>query len=739
MNTTFLKIWWNMKFRNVFLLTVVVSSVLVAAFCPKPAPADRETALLQSLMSALGQLHFSPQTMDDEFSKKVYKLYLDRIDAGRRFYTQSDVDQLKPSELLLDDQTRAYQLTFFNKSVELLDANMVKVEGFYKEVLDMPIDFTIHEKIEMDGDKKPYAKNDAELKDMWRKMVKYEVMTRLSNKLEDKEKGKTDYKDKSDEELKKAALTETAKQYNDYFKRLKKLKRMDRLSTYLNSIANVFDPHTEYFEPVEKQNFDIGMSGRLIGIGAQLQTDLETDFTKITNVIIGGPAHKQGELKEGDIIMKVAQGDKEPVEIAGMDINEVVSMIRGKEKTEVRLTVKSKTDGKTRVIPIIREEVIMDEGFAKSLIIQESKDAERIGYIKLPKFYADFENDNGHQCAEDVAVEVEKLKKAGVKGIVIDLRNNGGGSLRDVVKMSGLFIEQGPIVQVKGRYDRPDVLSDTDPSVQYAGPLVIMVNEFSASASEIMAAALQDYGRAIIVGTPSYGKGTVQRFFELDRALGRGGNSVVDASGQPISGLGSLKVTIQKFFRVNGGSTQLKGVTPDIILPDSYMEIPIGEKDNEHPMPWTSINPVKYSQGVVDLKTLPLIKANSNKRVAANPTFQAVTSNAKRMKSQRENQEYPLDLAGFRAFEADQDAQLDAYKKAIKPIEGFTMANLADDLAAITAKNDSSKIIRNNEWLKDVKKDNQLFETILIMRDMIQNATFKTAAIENKATEIKRN
>jgi carboxyl-terminal processing protease len=422
-----------------------------------------------------------------------------------------------------------------------------------------------------------------------------------------------------------------------------------------------------------------------------------------------------------------------------MDINEVVSMIRGKEKTEVRLTVKSKTDGKTRVIPIIREEVIMDEGFAKSLIIQESKDAERIGYIKLPKFYADFENDNGHQCAEDVAVEVEKLKKAGVKGIVIDLRNNGGGSLRDVVKMSGLFIEQGPIVQVKGRYDRPDVLSDTDPSVQYAGPLVIMVNEFSASASEIMAAALQDYGRAIIVGTPSYGKGTVQRFFELDRALGRGGNSVVDASGQPISGLGSLKVTIQKFFRVNGGSTQLKGVTPDIILPDSYMEIPIGEKDNEHPMPWTSINPVKYSQGVVDLKTLPLIKANSNKRVAANSTFQAVTSNAKRMKSQRENQEYPLDLAGFRAFEADQDAQLDAYKKAIKPIEGFTMANLADDLAAITAKNDSSKIIRNNEWLKDVKKDAQLFETISIMRDMIQNATFKTAAVENKATEIKRN
>ena len=721
-----------MKFRNVFLLTVVVSSVTIAAFCPKPAPADRETALLQSLMTALSQLHFNPQTMDDEFSKKVYKLYLDRVDAGRRFYTQKDIDQLKPSEMQLDDQIKVYDFAFFNKSVELLDADMAKVEVFYNEVIQIPIDFSVNEKIEMDGDKKPYAKNDAELKDLWRKMIKYEVMTRLTNKLEDKQKGKADIKDKSDEDLKKAALSETTKQYNDYFKRLKKLKRNERLSTYLNAIANVFDPHTEYFEPVDKQNFDIGMSGRLIGIGARLQTDLETEFTKITDVMIGGPAWKQGDLKEGDIIMKVAQADKEPVEISGMDINEVVSMIRGKERTEVRLTVKSKIDGKTKVIPIIREEVIIDEGFAKSLIIQESKDAEKIGYIKLPKFYADFENDNGHQCAEDVAVEVEKLKKADVKGIIIDLRNNGGGSLRDVVKMSGLFVEQGPIVQVKGRYDRPDVLSDTDPSVQYAGPLVIMVNEFSASASEIMAAALQDYGRAIIVGTPTYGKGTVQRFFELDRALNRGGGSVADNNGQPIAGLGSLKVTIQKFFRVNGGSTQLKGVTPDIILPDSYMDIPVGEKDNEHPMPWTSISPVKYSQNVVDLKSLPLIKAKSDKRTAVNPTFAAVTSNAKRLKVQRDNTEYPLNLTEFRAYEAKQDALLDAYKKEIKPIDGFASQNIAEDLAAIKASGDTSKVIRNNEWMKDVKKDAQLYETLLIMKDMIQNATFKTAAVGSK-------
>ena len=729
-----------MKFRNVFLLTVVVSSVCVAAFCPKPAPADRDAALLQSLMSALDKYHFSPQMMDDEFSKKVYKLYLDRIDASRRFYTQVDVAQLKPFELQLDDQTKAYDLTFFNKSEALLDAGMAKVEGFYNEVIKMPIDFKVNEKIEMDGEKKPYAKNDAELKDIWRKMIKYEVMSRLTNKLEEKEKGKADFKDKSEDSLKAKAIAETTKQYNDYFKRLKKLKHIDRLSTYLNAIANVFDPHTEYFEPVEKQNFDIGMSGRLIGIGARLQTDLETDFTKISDVMIGGPAYKQGELKDGDIIMKVAQADKEPVDIAGMDINEVVSMIRGKEKTEVRLTVKSKADGKTRIIPIIREEVMIDEGFAKSLIIQEGKDAERIGYIKLPKFYADFEKQDGHQCAEDVATEVEKLKKAGVKGIIIDLRNNGGGSLSEVVKMSGLFVEQGPMVQVKGRYDRPDVLSDTDPSVQYNGPLVIMVNEFSASASEIMAAALQDYGRAIIVGTPTYGKGTVQRFLELDRSLNRGnsfanatGSSVVvDQNGQPINNLGSLKITIQKFFRVNGGSTQLKGVTPDIILPDSYMDIPVGERDNEHPMPWTSINPVKYSQAVVDLKKLPAIKANSEKRVATNPTFAAVATNAKRMKKQRDEREYSLNIDEFRDYEKKQEAMLDVYKKAIKAIDGFNGENIAEDLAAINSTKDSSKIIRNNEWKKEMKKDAVLFETLLIMKDMIQTTTFKTAAVGTK-------
>lgn len=715
------KIWWNMKIRNGILMTVVASVALMAAFCPKPAPGGKEAALLQTLMAVMNRIHYQPQVNNDELSKKIFKLYLDRADAGRRFLTQPDVEQLKVYETQIDDQIKTQDFTFFNQSVQLLDGGLVKAENFYKEALNTPIDFTKSETLELDGDKKPYAKDDAELKDLWRRMIKYEVMSRLSNKLEDKEKGKADIKDKSEEELQKAALTETTKMYNDYFKRMKKIKRMDRLSTYINSIANIYDPHTEYFEPVEKQSFDISMSGRLIGIGARLQTDLESDFTKVSEIMIGGPAWKQGDLKDGDLIMKVGQGDKEPVDVAGMDINEVVSMIRGAEGTEVRLTVKRKADGTMKTISIIREEVIIDEGYAKSLILQSNKDSEKIGYIKLPKFYADFEKEDGHQCAEDVEIEIEKLKKENVKGIILDLRNNGGGSLRDVVKMSGYFIEEGPIVQVKDRDNRPEVLSDNDPSVQYAGPLVVMVNEFSASASEILAAAMQDYGRAVIVGSNTYGKGTVQRFFDLDRW------SSVSSDVKP---LGQIKITLQKFFRVNGGSTQLKGVTPDIVLPDNYSLINVGEKDNEYPMAWSEISPVKYAQSVVDLKKMPKIAESSTKRVQKNETFKLISDNAKRIKDQREKTEYTLNLKAYREHEAKMREVGKKFENALKPIDGFVAQNIASDIASINASKDSSKIVRNTDWLKDVKKDAHLYETMMIMKDLIQNATFKTASAD---------
>lgn len=422
--------------------------------------------------------------------------------------------------------------------------------------------------------KKPFAKDDATLKDYWRQSMKWETMTRLAEKLEKKEKGEENFKDKTYEELEAEARKDVLKVYDDWYVRLEKRKRNDYLSMYLNTFTNIFDPHTEYYEPIDKQNFDIGMSGRLEGIGARLQTD--GDLTKVSEIIVGGPAWKEGKLEENDKIVKVAQGDDpEWTDITGMVINDVVQLIRGKPGTKVRLSVK-KADGSTKEIVIIRDVVIIEEGFAKSLLI-ETEEKETIGYLRLPKFYADFNNSNGRRCADDVAVELEKLKQAGVQGIILDLRSNGGGSLRDVVKMSGFFVEEGPIVQVKSRTRKAEVLSDDDPGVQYSGPLIVMVNQFSASASEILAAALQDYGRAVIVGTgtSTFGKGTVQRFFDLDAVI----------RGNPeVKPLGEIKLTVQKFFRVNGGSTQLRGVTPDIVLPDNWLYLETGEKEEDFPM-----------------------------------------------------------------------------------------------------------------------------------------------------------
>jgi carboxyl-terminal processing protease len=707
-----------MTFKKISAFTLAGATVLMAANCPKPSPVQKEAVLMQAFLNGLAGLHFNPQKLNDDFSKKVYKLYLDRIDGGRRFLTQPDVNQLVAYETKIDDEASAGDFEFFNKSLLLLDAGITKAETYYKEGLKQNFDFTKNETIELDGDKKPYSKDDNEQKEMWRKMMKYEVMTRLTAKLEDKEKGKADVKDKTEAALREDAVKEATKFYTDYFKRIHKLKRSERLSTYMNAFANVFDPHTEYFEPIEKQNFDINMSGRLIGIGARLQTDPDGDFTKVTEVMTGGPAWKQKELHDGDLIMKVAQGDKEPVDVAGMEINDVVQMIRGKVGTEVRLTVKRKADGTIKVIPIVREEVIIDEGYAKSLIIKADDKSDRIGYIWLPRFYADFDKADGHQCSEDVEKEIEKLKKENIKGIVLDLRNNGGGSLRDVVTMSGLFVEKGPIVQVKDKDARPQVLEDMDESVQYDGPLVIMVNEFSASASEIMAAAMQDYGRAVIVGSNTYGKGTVQRFFDLDKAM-RGNDA--------FKPLGQVKVTIQKFFRVNGGSTQLKGVKPDILLPDNYTEIKVGEQENEHPMAWTQIQPVKYGQSVVDMKKVSKLADASAARVKANETFKLISENALRIKNQKDKSSYSLNLKEFRTNEQKLRETSKKYEEAFKKnVTGLVIENLPVDVAAMAS--DSAKIVRNGEWLKDRKRDVHLAETLQIMKDLILNASFKTAS-----------
>lgn len=678
-------------------------------------PKEKEALIVQTIISGLTNMHYQPKPIDDKFSKEVYKLYLDRIDNGRRFFTQEDISKLSKYETLIDDETNNASYEFFDVSVQLLEKQLATTKKFYQEILAQPFEFSKDESVELDGEKHDYAKNDTELKDFWRKLLKYEVLNRITDKEEAQEKGEKDEKGelkpkKSFEALEADARKDVLKTFDDWYKRMEKAKRMDRLSDYLNCITNVYDPHTGYFEPKDKEKFDQDMSGKFEGIGARLQQD--GDYIKVNEIIPGGPAWKQKELEVGDVIVKVAQGVNEPVDITGMDMDDAIKMIKGKKDTEVRLTVKKKADGKTKVISIMRDEVIMEETFAKSLILNTKDGKDKIGYIKLPRFYADFENSNGASCAKDVATEVEKLKNEGVKGMIIDLRNNGGGSLRDVVQMSGLFIKDGPIVQVKSREVRPEVLRDYDRNIQYDAPLIILVNQGSASASEIMAAALQDYGRAVIVGAKStYGKGTVQRFFDLDRTI---------SGHQDVKPLGEVKLTIQNFYRINGGSTQLRGVTPDIILPDNYNYLKVGEQENEYPLQWTEISPANYEK-TGSIKDLNKLRNASEARVKKSVTFSKIEENAKRLKKRRDMTKYPLEYKKYKKFDEELTADAKKYDDMLKEIPEMEIDNPSTDKTKI--QSDSVYIARNQDWFKNVKKDVQLFESLNIMYDMIrQNA-----------------
>jgi carboxyl-terminal processing protease len=698
-----------MKYRGQIFFSVLLVALLAAAYYPQPNNAEKEAVLMQAVLSGFGQLHYQPKDINDDFSSQIFDFYLDQVDGGRRFLTQEDIAKLEGYRTSIDDQAQAGQFEFFDASVQMLEAALDKTQGYYREMLETPFDYDTNEFIELDGDKKPFAQHDDELKEYWRKYLKYETVERIVNKTKEEEKKGEEEAPKSFEEIEQESRKEVLEFLDDWYGRMRKLKREDRLSVYLNTFTHIFDPHSEYYQPIDKENFNIRFSGRLEGIGATLRT--EDDYTKVVSIVVGGPAWKQKELDENDVILKVKQEDEdEPKDIAGMVINDVVQLIRGDKGTKVTLTVK-KIDGSVKDITITRDVVVLEEQFAKSLILEgEEGSEERIGYILLPSFYADFQNKNGRFCSTDVAAEIEKLKAKNVDGIILDLRYNGGGSLRDVVKMTGLFIEKGPIVQVKSRISDPEVLKDSDSRVQYDGPLVVMVNSYSASASEILAAALQDYGRAVIVGSPStFGKGTVQRFIDLDRTI-RGFNE--------LKPLGEIKLTTQKFYRVNGGSTQLKGVTPDIILPDNFFYIKTGERDREYAMEWTEIDPVEYDQDVLQVDNISKLRRRSEKRIEENAAFQKILANAKRVEQQREESAYPIGLEAYREMREKRQEQADEFDGVMDQVVLENISNLEEDLPGIEA--DESKKARNDEWLESVSKDIYIKETLAIMHDMIK-------------------
>lgn len=683
----------------------------IPVFQKEPNP-RKEARLVQTILEGIARLHFMPRAVNDDFSKDVMDIYLEDLDAYKRNFTAEDVQLFRQHELLLDDQAKEGRFDFFNLASERYQAALVKTQGFYRDILANPLQYSASESLETDYDRLEWAQGDAALRQRWVQWMKYEVLRRIHEELNRQAKPDFSGEKKTFEVLEPEMRAKVLDTYDKFYKRLMKADRTKLLEGYLNALTNAFDPHTGYFSPQDKENFDIQMSGKLEGIGARLQSDGEK--TTVTEVVVGGPAWKEGSLQAKDVIVKVGQEAGEDVDVMGWEIDDVVSKIRGPKGTKVHLVVR-KPDGSERDIVIVRDVVIMEEGLAKSLMLStKAAGSDRVGYIYLPKFYADFTPQGATSCAADVARELEKLKAEGVRGVILDLRNNGGGSLRDVVQMSGLFIEQGPIVQVKSRNRDPEIMEDRDARVQWGGPLVVMVNSFSASASEILAAAMKDYGRAVIVGASgTYGKGTVQRFLDLD-------NATTDPSVKP---LGEMKLTVQKFYRINGATTQLNGVEPDIVLPDTWNLInELGERESKYAMQANTISPVRYKQQVYTITNMGKLRAASQARVQASTTFQMVEENARRMRRQRDNTAYPLEASAYEKWSLQQREEAKRFEDMFAPIDGFEVANLSADLVQITA--DTSRSARNEDWMKERRKDVQLHEAMRIMQDMIRMDTW---------------
>ncbi|PKV63347.1 carboxy terminal-processing peptidase [Pontibacter ramchanderi] len=700
--TTRLKIFLSV------LAVVLLTGSFILYSKNNTTPAGKNEILIKALMQGLSTMHYKPEKVDDEFSKKAFKLYLDRLDFNKKFLLESDVAMLRKYETQIDDQLRAGSFEFFDISADLIEKRTKESEAFYKDILSKPFDFSKEENIELDGKKLKFAKDKNELKEAWRKQLKYQTLVRLADmqKQQEKATASADNKEtrKTFEQMEAEAREKVMTAYNELYKRLDQVTRDDRRSTYINAVANVYDPHTGYFPPKAKKDFDIEFTGRLEGIGASLQE--KDGQIKVFEIVPGSPSYMQGDLKPGDAIQKVAQGNGDPVLVEGMRLDDAIQLIRGKKGTEVRLTVR-KPDGSTRVIPIIRDVIVFEETYAQSAMID---DQQKIGYIKLPGFYADFERNGGRNSGEDVKAEIAKLKAAGMQGLVLDLRNNGGGSLADAVEMAGLFIDQGPIVQIRTSSGKTVVLDDRDPEVQYAGPLVVMVNSNSASASEILAAAMQDYKRAVIVGTPTFGKGTVQQFVEIDEAL--------PSQFDPYKPFGALKLTIQKFYRINGGTTQLRGVTPDVILPDAYSFLEFGEKEQEYALAFDEISPARYKPWTRSKLNIPAIQASSKSRVSGNESFNVIQKSGERLKKQADNTSRSLSLKKYMEEEKKSEVANKQLEDAQKNVPVLNVARLKSDLQAISG--DTAKMARNKDFLKSLQKDVYVEEAVAIIKNDIK-------------------
>ncbi|MEC8367123.1 MAG: carboxy terminal-processing peptidase [Bacteroidota bacterium] len=696
----------NKKFKYLFLL-IPLSIIGFTITNKNFSDPNKDRLLIEIIKYVVEKGHYNKIQIDDDLSEKIYLSFIDQLDKQKRFFLKSDIKNFEKYKHKLDDQIKNYDLTFFNLVYETLKLRSNEVQSYYTEILAKPFDFKSKEELNLDFENKDFSKNKSEIKQRWRKQLKFSTLDISLLKLGDSISTIND-------RIYNESLAIVKKNTEDFFEIYNDMDREDWFSYYINSFLKQLDPHTYYFKPDDKERFDVNISGKFNGIGARL-TKTEGSI-KIVEIIIGGPIWKDNLLDVGDLILKVAQENSEPVDVVGMKLDDAIKLIKGPAKSFVTLTVK-KIDGSIKDVVIMRDIVELEEIYAKSTLI--NKENINYGYISLPKFYVDFSDYKNRNSSEDVKNHIIKLKNNGMKGLILDLRNNGGGSLQTVVDMTGLFIEKGPVVQVKSIGNRKKILYDRNPEIIWDGPLVILINEMSASASEILAAALQDYKRAVIIGSKkSFGKGTVQNIIDLNKFIS---NSDFD--------MGAIKITTDKFYRINGESVQLEGVKSDVVIPDSYMHIFNGEKDENNPLKWDKIDAVFYNPWN-GFKNFSFIKNNAQTRINSNNYLKLVSKRADWIKEQSDNKLIPLNFSIYKDY-------VENNKKKNKLFE--SLSEYSNNLNFKLLKSEKDFIMSNkdllsnrNRWHRNLKKDIFISEGVNILEQIFLNKTKSEMILANK-------
>ena len=704
---------------KVFLLGVFIA-VASCGFTSKEFNDPNKDKLLLDLINyVLEKGHYDPKDMNDDFSKNVFQNFIESLDPIKRYFLATDLEEFRAYELLIDDQIKSKDFTFFDLVYTRFIERSEGVRLFYGQLLEDPFDFAQTETISTDYETAVYPNNDTELKERWRKQLKYSTLSNYYDLIQDKDKAQEKLLDTAatnkellietlsmtDQDMEANARLATKTMLDESYEFTDDLERKDYFALFLNAIVGEFDPHTNYFAPPDRDRFDLRMSGKLEGIGARLQK--KSDYITIVEVISGGPVWRGEHLEVGDAILKVQQEDEaEAVSVVGMRVDDAVKLIKGPKGTKVTLTVK-RVDGSIDQETIERDVVELEETYAKSTIIE--RDGKRFGMIHLPAFYFDMKNYEERNAATDVALEIQALKQANIEGLVLDLRGNGGGSLRTAVDIAGLFIKEGPVVQVASNGAKKEVLKDRDEVIEWDGPLVILMNELSASASEILAAAMQDYKRAIILGsTQSYGKGTVQNMVDLNQWL----------RNNDMGDMGALKLTTQKFYRVTGGSTQLEGVKSDVVMPDRYSYIEIGERDYDNPLPYDKISAAEFElwSGYIDYETTI---EQSKQRMNQNTQVALIDQNAQWIKQSQDQTQVTLNIEAYQREMAERLLESKKFDQIKSYDNHLNYRSLDTDLTKMAQ--DTTLREKRKRWHESLAKDVYLEEAVNILADLKRN------------------